>query len=168
MQVKPALTVLLASTLSLGWSGLASAEVAAKYDAFKDKTTIILFGKQVHNKPLLYAWHQSDGQKPNLSQSAMVGFISSRACTNPNFLADGKRVQPKPGSDSPLNPHLMPMDMGEGAQRVPGVYSFNFYKLPQIKQIATAKSVQYKLCDQVFTLSPQEQAELRKFLSYFK
>lgn len=165
MQIKPTLTIFLTSTLLFGWNGLATAQVESKYDAFEDKTTITLYGEKIRRKPLLHAWHQFDGQKPSNSDSAMVGFFVGRACMDTNFLADGERVQPKPGSKSYPNPALITFDMG-GGHRLVGTYNFNFYNLPQVKQIATAKSVQYKVCDKVYTLSPEDQAELQKFLSY--
>lgn len=165
MQFKPVLTGFLTSTFLLGWNGLALAEVQSKYDAFDDRTTIQLFGEKVRIKPLLHAWHQFDGQKPSNSDSAMVGFFTGRACMDTNFLADGERVQPMPGSKSYPNPAPITIDMGEG-HRLVGVYNFNFYKLPEVKQIATAKSVQYKVCDKFYTLSSEDQAELQKFLSY--
>lgn len=167
MHIKQAFTALLASALSFNWNSSVLADVVFKYDPFEDRTTITLFGEQSPQKPLLHASHQSNGQKPDVSESAMVGFITSQACTDPNFIADGQRVQPKPGTDSPLTPHMIPMDYGEGDRRLPGTYSFNFYEFSQVKQIATAKSVQYKLCDRVFNLSSQDRAELRKFLNYF-
>ena len=167
-QVKLILTILLSSTVSISWSSHALAEVKAKYDQFKNKTTITVFGKRVHNRPLLHVWHQSDGQNPDSNQSATVGFLINQACGNPNFLADGKRVQPQSGTDSPTDLHLTTNDFNEDTKNIQGLFGFTFYNLPQVKQIATAKSVQYQLCKQVFTLSPQDQAELRKFLSYFK
>lgn len=167
MQLKSFFMNFLPSTLAITWNNLVLAEVALKYDAFQDKTTITLFGEETPKKPLLHVNYQSNGQKLSRSQSAMVGFISSGACTDPNLIASHNRIQPVPGTDSPLNPHMIPMYMDRGSKRLPGVYSFNFYNLAQVKQLVTAKSVQYKLCGQVLTLSPQDQAELKEFLNYF-
>jgi hypothetical protein len=168
MSTKSTLTVVLASAFSLAWSNYALAEVQSKYDQFKDKTSITVTGEWVKNKPVLHVRYQTNGQKPDPKQSAQVGFFVNKACGNPRFLADGKRVEVEAGSESPTDLHLTLNEYNEDTRNIEGFFGFSFYNLPQIKQIATAKSVHYKLCSQVFLLSPQEQAELRKFLSYFK
>jgi hypothetical protein len=132
MQLKSAVTIVLTSVFSLSWSTNVLAEVKAKYDAFQDKTTISVLGERQHNRPRLHVWHQSDGKRPDSKQSALVGFLINQACTNPNFLADGKRVQPEAGRNSPTDPNIMTNDLSgdPDIQNILGLFTFNFYNLP--------------------------------------
>lgn len=168
MRIKSALALILTGGFYFfTWSDFVLAEVKAKYDAFTNKTTFTLTGEWVENKPIFHVFYESDGQKPDPRLSAQVGFYIRESCGDPNFVADGKRVQPEPASEA-LKPHMTVVDLKSNGVTYPAVFGYTDYNLPQIRQIAEAKSVKYQLCDRIFTLSPKDQTELRKFLSYFK
>lgn len=67
----------------------------------------------------------------------------------------------QPGID--ISPAQVNTDTGVTNHR----FVFNFYDLPQVKQIAATKSVKYKVCDNIYSLSSGDQAELRQFLDHF-
>lgn len=152
--------------MTLASNEVISGKVTVDYDEFKDKTTISIMGQQVREQPVLHLSASFPGRKPGPHSLMQIGFLTpdSNRCPFPNFLADGKRVEPEPSAIG-INPTVVTSLPGDEGQ----VYTFvfNFYKPQQAAKIATAKTVEYKICDDVFRLAPQDQSYLRQVLSHY-
>jgi len=119
------------------------------YDPFKDKTTMTVTGEQNNQDKIMYLLNIFHGKQEDSAKFVMLGFLTDQGCPHPNFIADGTSVNTSKGVEDYL-------------------FVYNFYDLAQIRQIAYAKSVKYKVCDDVYSLSAEDRAELRQFLSRFK
>ncbi len=165
-------TKLILGGLMLGLAPLVASnpqifgQVSANYNQFEDKTTITVTGEQVAAQPILRGWSSFSGQHPKPKEDILLGFWVTNGCRQPNFIANGKRIVPESsGSSLPgVTPETLETNKGE----LNFLFVFNFYNVDSIKPLATAKSVQYQICDREFTLSSKDQAELREFISNFK
>ncbi len=166
MGLKLILGSLMSGLLPLASSSPIPGKVVTNYDEFKDQTTITVIGEQGKAQPILYGWSQFNGRKQKPSQTIDVGFLVKEGCPHPNFIADGKRVQPDPSGAN--LPGFSQEEFSTKAGVRQHLFVFNFYQLPQLNQIALAKSVKYQICNQASTLSPQDLAQLRQFSARFK
>lgn len=156
----------LTSTMTLASNDITPGKVTVGYDEFKNKTTISVMGQQVKGQPVLHLSDSFPGRKPGPHPLIQIGFLTPapNMCPFPNFLADGKRVEPEPSAIG-INPTVVTSLPGD--ERQVYTFVFNFYKPQQAAQIAKAKTVEYKICDEVFTLAPQDQKYMRHVLSYY-
>lgn len=117
---------------------------------------------------IMYLSDEFDGKQSNSSDFVALGFLNYQICPHPNFIADGERVQPSPSGESMAGIDMFqaPVNTARGVENY--LFVYNFYAIPQIRQIANAKSVKYKICNNVYSLSTADRAELRQFLSRFK
>lgn len=156
------------SSVFLISSNAISGKLQLSYDSFKDKTTITVTGEQNNQNKIMYLLNIFHGKQEGSAKFVMLGFLTDQGCPHPSFIADGKRVQPSSDSES-----LTGIDtFGTSVNTSKGVedylFVYNFYDLAQVRQIANAKSVKYKICDDIYSLSAGDRAELRQFLSRFK
>ena len=179
MKIRPVLTAMFASLLTVDWDAYCLAQVTTKYDAFKNKTTITVMGEQVNEKPVLYIWDSFDGRQPAphyrigsgarriaSPHSVEFGFLVKGGCGHPNVVADGQRIQPSSGDESGSGVSSEDVRTSAGIESY--LFVFTFYDLPQVAQIAKAKSVQYQICNRVFTLSSGDQAQLRELITHYQ
>lgn len=142
-------------------------KVSVNYDQFKNQTTVDVQGQQVKGQPVLQVLDYFPGHKPNPHSAMEIGFLVPNGCPFPNFLADGKRVEPVSTSRGVIGIDPTPLVGTLGGVEQVYTYVFNFYKPEQAEQIATAKTVQYQICEKAYTLAPQDQGYLRQALTNY-
>jgi hypothetical protein len=167
MSLKSLISGVVAGFLPLASGSVTPGKVTANHDEFKGSTTITLMGQQAKGQPILYSNEIIQTDKPKQKDSPILGFLVKSGCPHPNFLADGKRVVPSPGSDTVPGVSLENVKMTTGKMQH-YMFVFNFYDREQIQQIASAKSVQYQICKKVYTLAAPDQEYLQQFLTQIK
>ncbi len=119
----------------LDYSNIALSQVVKKYDQFTNKTTISLTGKRALGKPIFYIWSQSGGERLQEGfDSLEVVFLVKAICPPLNFVAGGKRIQPDGSSSNQPTPTFKTLVTSGKSEDY--TFTFNFYNLSQLKQIA--------------------------------
>jgi len=101
--------------------------------------------------------------RPSTANIVEVGFWDAQGCDHPNFLADNKRVVPSPPAEFVSGKEIEEVKTSQGLTS--SMFVYNLYPVGGIRRIATAKTVRYEICDRLYSLSPQDQAYLREFLT---
>jgi hypothetical protein len=167
MSLKSLIFGVAAGLFPLTSGSVAPGKVTTNHDEFKGSTTITLIGQQAKGQPILYSTQFVQSDKPKQKNSPLLGFLVKSGCPHPNFLADGERVVPSPGSDTIPGVSLENVKMTSGKIQQ-YMFVFNFYDREQIQQIASAKSVQYQICNKVYSLASPDQKYLSQFLTQLK
>jgi hypothetical protein len=100
------------------------------------------------------------------SSNLEVGFLVKAICPSPNFIVDGKRIQPDENSNNQPTPTLETLVTSGHSEDY--TFTFNFYNLSELKQMAESKLTQYKVCGRVHQLSNEDRVYLRQFLSIYR
>jgi len=157
----------LLSTVTLTSHHVTPGKVSVDYNQFKNETTVNVMGQQVKGQPVLQVLDFFPGRKPNPQSAMEIVFLVPNGCPFPNFLADGKRVEPDPSGKNTLGMGPTPLVGTLGGIEQVYTFVFNFYNSQEAEQIATAKTVKYQICEKAYTLAPQDQGYLRQVLTYY-
>lgn len=141
--------------------GLAKSEF--KYDPFTDKTKIEKKSYSTDKLPSLWAKTEFQGKKFRQNQKIFLGYLhvnNGTLCKSPRFIADGKLIDSQTESVASFLATL------PSAADV--VTTSDLFLLKDIRKIATSRNTQFKLCGVIYTMNPEEKAELKRFVRFIE